>query len=212
MEAISDGTKIIGLYNSNTGGENLTSNPGSITITELDTEEGKIVATFTFTGSDPLGGDPTVVQVTAGAFTLYFEGIPGSGPKPFTAEVDSVLYEPDPANIGVTSTLQGGVERVTLATTFNSQSMSLSFPKDIIPGSYIMSTSLVSPENVIAIYNPMSGSTPNFVSSPGTMTIVSYDSMSGNIVGTFSYTAVDISGGDPTTYDVANGEFRVTIE
>jgi hypothetical protein len=212
MEPLSDGTKIIGLYNSNTGGENLTSNPGSITITELDTEAGKIVATFEFTGKDPLGGDPTVVQVTEGAFTFYFEGIPGSGPKPFTAEVDSVLYEPDPADIGVTTTLQGGVERVTLATTFNAQSMSLTFPKNITVGSYEMSTSLVSPETVIAIYNPMSGSTPNFVSSPGMITIVSYDTMTGKIAGTFSYTAVDVSGGDPTTYNVANGEFRITIE
>ena len=212
MESISDGTKIIALYNANTGGENLTSNPGMITITELDTEEGVIVATFEFTGTDPLGGDPTVVAVTSGAMTIYFEGIPGSGPKPFTAEVDSMLYEPDPTDVGVTTTLLAGVERVTIATTFGGQSMSLTFPKNIIVGSYDMSTSLVNPENTVAIYNPMTGGNPSFVSSPGVLTIESYDTMTGKIMGTFSFTAIDRSGGDPTTYDVANGSFKVIIE
>ena len=212
MESISDGTKIIALYNANTGGENLTSNPGTITITELDTEAGLIVATFQFTGTDPLGGDPTIVQVTAGAFTINFEGIPGSGPKLFTAEVNTMLYEPDPADIDVTTTLQSGVERVTVATTLGDQSMLLSFPKNIVVGSYPMSTSLVNPENTIAIYSPMSGNASIFVSSPGMLTIQSYNTMTGKIMGAFSYTATDISGGDPTTYDVTNGEFNVTIE
>jgi len=212
MESISDGTKIIALYNANTGGENLTSNPGTITITELDTEEGIIIATFEFTGTDPLGGDPTVVAVTSGEMTLYFEGIPGSGPKPFTAEIDSVLYEPDPADIDVTLGLQSGVERVTIATTLGEQSMSLTFPKNIIVGSYDMSTSLVNPENIVALYKPMTGGTATFVSSPGILTIESYDTMTGKIRGTFSYTALDRSGTDPTIYDVSNGSFKVIIE
>ncbi|MFT7627639.1 MAG: hypothetical protein ACI9OS_001289 [Ulvibacter sp.] len=212
MESISDGTKIVALYNSNTGGENLTSNPGSITITELDTEEGIIIATFEFSGTDPLGGDPTVVAVTSGEMTIYFDGIPGSGPKPFTAEVDSILYEPDPTDIDINIGLQAGVERVTLSTTLGGQSMSLTFPKNIVVGSYDMSTSLVNPENVVAIYNPVIGSNPNFVSSPGMLIIESYDTMTGKIMGTFSYTGIDRSGGDPTTYDVANGSFKVIIE
>ena len=212
MESISDGTKIIALYNANTGGENLTSNPGTLTITELDTEEGVLIATFEFTGTDPLGGDPTVVAVTSGAMTIYFEGIPGSGPKPFTAEVDSMLYEPDPTDIDITIGLQAGVERVTISTTFGGQSMSLTFPKNVVVGSYEMSTSIVNPENIVAIYNPMIGSNPNFVSSPGMLTIESNDTVTGKIMGTFSYTGIDRSGGDPTEYDVANGSFKITIE
>ncbi|MGK0428133.1 MAG: hypothetical protein ACJAUR_002250 [Ulvibacter sp.] len=212
MEPISDGTRITALYNSNTGGENLTSNPGAITIIELDTEEGILIAAFEFAATDPLGFDPTVVAITSGAMIIYFEGIPGSGPKPFTAEVDSVLYEPDPTDIDITIGLQAGVERVTLATTIGEQSMSLTFPKDIIEGSYDMSNSLVNPENVVAIYKPMTGSTPNFASSPGVLTIESYDTITGKIEGTFSYTALDRTGIDPTEYDVANGSFRVTIE
>jgi hypothetical protein len=212
MESISDGTRITGLYNSNTGGENLTSNPGTITVTELDTEEGVLIATFEFTGTDPLGFDPTVVTVTSGAMTIYFEGIPGSGPKPFTAEVDSVLYEPDPTDIDITIGLQAGVERVTIATRLGEQSMSLTFPKNIVVGSYEMSNSLVNPENIVAIYKPLTGINPSFASSPGMLTIESYDTMTGKIMGTFFYTALDRSGIDPTEYDIANGSFKVIIE
>jgi hypothetical protein len=90
--------------------------------------------------------------------------------------------------------------------------MSLTFPKNIVVGSYAMSNSLINPESSVAIYKPMTGITPSFVSSPGMLTIESYDTMTGKIMGTFSYTALDRSGIDPTTYDVANGSFKVIIE
>lgn len=54
MERISDGTKLIALYNAGGGSENLTSNPGSITISEFDLELGVLNATFNFTANDPL--------------------------------------------------------------------------------------------------------------------------------------------------------------
>ncbi len=55
MEALSDGTKLISLYNPAAIGENLTSNPGTITITKFNTFTGIIEATFNFTATDPLG-------------------------------------------------------------------------------------------------------------------------------------------------------------
>jgi hypothetical protein len=211
MESISDGTKIIALYNANIGGENLTSNPGSITITEFDTEEGVLVATFEFTGSDPLGIDQNVVAITSGEMTIYFEGIPGSGPKPFSATIDSVVYEPDPSDISVSLGLQSGVERVTISTTLGDQFMSLTFPKNIVVGTYELSDNLLEPENAVAIYKPMSGISTSFSSSPGTLIIESYDIITGEIIGTFEYTALDRLGVDPTAFDVANGFFKVMV-
>lgn len=212
MESLSDGTKLIALYNANIGGENLTSNPGSITITEFDTEEGILIATFEFTGSDPLGVDPNIVAVTSGEMTIYFAGIPGSGPKPFSAEIDSVLYEPDPSDISVSIGLQSGVERVTVTTTIGEQFMSLTFPRNIAVGSYDLSDSLIDPENSVAIYKPMTGISTSFSSSPGSLTIENYDMSTGEITGSFSYTALDRLGVDPTSYDVSNGFFKVIIE
>src|SRR5690606_26036772 len=70
MANISDGTKLIALYNAGNGAENLTSNPGTITITEFDLELGILTATFSFTGNDPLNQIPDTVEVTEGSFTV----------------------------------------------------------------------------------------------------------------------------------------------
>jgi len=72
-QMISDGTQLIALYNDGLGGENLTSNPGTITITELNTDTGRLVATFSFTGTNPLDPeDTTVVEVTEGSFSVDY--------------------------------------------------------------------------------------------------------------------------------------------
>ncbi len=211
MESLSDGTQIISVYNSNTVGENLTSNPGTITITNFDTEAGIIVATFQFTGTDPLGGDPTIVEVTEGSFTLHFEGIPGSGPGPFTAEVDGVLYEPE--TINTTLTLFSGTIVVNISTsTTDNRSLSLSFPKDIEVGTYEMSSIATDGTVKIGRYNPdLIDGTTIFSSNPGMLTITSYDLVTGEIEGTFSFTATDPSLMDPATFDITNGTFHVTV-
>lgn len=208
MESISDGTEIIALYNSNTGGENLTSNPGTITITEFDTEEGIIEATFSFTGTDPLGSDPTVVSVTEGAFLVHFPGIPGSGPNPFSAEIDGVVYESE--TVALNYTLFSGTEIVSIETSAGGETLSLSFPVAIEVGSYPMSSTATTGDEKIGIYSPNGGAS-EFASEPGTLTITSYDVITGEIEGTFSYTAIDVSGADPTTYEITNGSFEAVI-
>ena len=211
MESISDGTKIISLYNSNTGGENLTSNPGTITISEFDTEAGLIIGTFSFTGSDPLGGDPSLVKVTDGSFTVNFEGIPGSGPSPFTAEVDAVLYEP--TLVDVQLTLFNGVEIVNINTsTGDNKTLSLVFPKDILIGSYDMSALVVDGSEKIGRYNPDTiNGTTIYGSDPGTLTITSYDTVTGEVEGTFTFTGKDAAGIDPIEFAITNGSFIITL-
>ena len=123
-----------------------------------------------------------------------------------------MLYEPDPADISVSIGLQSGVERVTVTTTIGEQFMSLTFPRNIAVGSYDLSDSLIDPENSVAIYKPMTGISTSFSSSPGSLTIENYDMSTGEITGSFSYTALDRLGVDPTSYDVSNGFFKVIIE
>jgi hypothetical protein len=210
MESLSDGTQIIGLYNSNTGGENLTSNPGSITITEFDTEAGIIVATFDFTATDPLNQDPTIVELTEGSFTVHFEGIPGSGPPPFEAYVDTELYEP--SDISIVHSLFNGNEIVTIETTTgDNRRMSVKFPVDIMVGSYDMSAVVVDGSEKIGSYNPDVGNSISFTSNPGTLTITSYDTTTGEIEGSFSFTATDPDMVDPLVFEITEGTFKLTI-
>ena len=50
-----------------------------------------------------------------------------------------------------------------------------------------------------------------FSSNPGMLTITSYDLVTGEIEGTFSFTATDPSLMDPATFDITNGTFHVTV-
>jgi hypothetical protein len=210
MESLSDGTKVIALYNSNTGGENLTSDPGSITIAEFDTELGVIDATFSFTGTDPLNQDPTVVEVTEGSFTVHFEGIPGSGPPPFEADLDGVLYEP--SDISIVHSVFNGNAIVTIeTTTTDNRRMSVKFPVDIAVGSYDMSAVVVDGTEKIGSYNPAVGTSINFTSNPGNLTISSYDTTTGEIEGSFYFTATDPAMTDPTEFEITNGTFKLII-
>lgn len=210
MENISDGTKLIALYNDGLGGENLTSNPGTITITEFDLELGVLKATFAFTGTDPLGIDPTVVEVTEGSFTAVFVGVPGATTA-FLATVDGASYVPE--TITITQSVLNGIPNLTIITTMGDQSMGLTFPLIIEEEiEYEMGPVFENGDEKVGSYNPMVGTSITYVSNPGTLIITNYDIPGGIIEGTFVFTAVDATGMDETIFEVTNGSFLAVIE
>ncbi len=209
MEHISDGTKLIALYNNNTNGENLTSNPGTITISEFDLEEGVLKATFQFTGTDPLGQDPRVVEITEGSFTVYFEGVPGAN-NMFRALVDGVPYEPE--TMEVSRSIVNQYPRITLSTQVGDQKMEISFPATITIGTFDMTTDVNIGDEVVGLYIPIVGTSIQYVSGQGSLVITNYDIEDGIIEGTFNFTAVDASGQDPTEYQITSGEFLAVLQ
>ncbi|MGB3342402.1 MAG: DUF6252 family protein [Aequorivita sp.] len=209
MVKISDGTKLIASYNANQGGENLTSNPGSITITEFDLEEGVLKATFEFTGKDPLGNDPTVVQVTEGDLTAHFEGIPGAN-NMFRANVDGADFSPE--TLEVLSEVVNQYPRVTLIATVGKQKMELSFPETITEGTFEMAKVVTVGNEVVGVYTPIVGTSISYVSSPGSIVITNYDIPNGIIEGTFNFTGVDATGQDPKVYQITAGEFLAVLK
>ncbi len=172
MVNISDGTKLIALYNAGNGAENLTSNPGLITITEFDLELGILKATFSFTGNDPLGQVPDTVEVTEGSFTIYFEGVPGAN-NTFTANVDGASYNPD--EIVITTSIVNQYPRITITTTRGDQRMELTFPATVTVGTYDMGTEIINGDEIVAYYTPQVGTSITYVSSPGSLVITNYD-------------------------------------
>ncbi|MCF6306888.1 MAG: DUF6252 family protein [Flavobacteriaceae bacterium] len=209
MESLSDGTKLISLYNPATGGENLTSNPGTITITRFNINTGIIEATFNFTASDPINIDPTVAEITEGSFKVDYIAEPGDVTSTFTAEVDGVFYNPDLLNVGESQF--NGITRFTI-TTVNSDTgerMGLFFPTDIEIGTYEMDMTLINGTEIFSQYTPEFGVSSTFISNPGTLTIIDYDADARIIEGTFSYTATDQLGVDPTVYEITTGEFTL---
>ena len=213
-DGISDGTKLIGIYNPNIGGENLSSNPGSITFTEFDTQNGVIAASFSFTARDPLGEDPSVYQVTQGSFTVYFEGTEPPALMPFKAVIDGGDFEPSGVNdiLEITDQEVNGMNvKLITATLENGRTMKIGFPSDTItPGVYPMSTDLENGDQTIGLYT-REGSSIEFVSNPGVLTIESYDQETGDISATFSFTAVNPDGVDPTVIQITEGVFNLNL-
>ena len=213
-DGISDGTKLIGIYNPNIGGENLSSNPGSITFTEFDTQNGVIAASFSFTARDPLGEDPSVYQVTQGSFTVYFEGTEPPALMPFKAVIDGADFEPSGVNdiLEITDQEVNGMNvKLITATLENGRTMKIGFPSDTItPGVYPMSTDLENGDQTIGLYT-REGSSIEFVSNPGVLTIESYDQETGDISAAFSFTAVNPDGVDPTVIQITEGVFNLNL-
>lgn len=213
-DGISDGTKLIGIYNPNIGGENLSSNPGSITFTEFDTQNGVIVASFSFTARDPLGEDPSVYQVTQGSFIVYFEGTEPPALMPFKAVIDGADFEPSGVNdtLEITDQEVNGMNVTFITATLeNGRTMKIGFPSDTItPGVYPMSTDLENGDQTIGLYT-REGSSIEFVSNPGVLTIESYDQETGDISATFSFTAVNPDGVDPTVIQITEGVFNLNL-
>ena len=213
-DGISDGTKLIGIYNPNIGGENLSSNPGSITFTQFDTQSGIIEANFSFTARDPLGEDPSVYQVTQGSFTIYFEGTAPPALVPFKALIDGAVFEPS----GVNDTLEIAEQEINgmnvtfiTATLENGRTMKIGFPSDTItPGEYPMSTEVANGDQTIGLYI-REGSSIEFVSNPGVLTIDSYDQETGDISARFNFTATNPDGVDPTVIQITEGVFNLNL-
>ncbi len=209
MEQLSDGTKLISLYNPATGGENLTSNPGTITITRFNINTGIVEATFNFTATDPLGIDPTIAEVTEGTFKVDYIADPGDLTSTFTAEVDGTFFDPDSIYVG--ESVFNGVSRfvITVVNSSTGERMGLYFPTDIEIGTYQMDMSLIDGSEIFGQYTPQFGVSPTFISNPGTLTIVDYDAVNKIIEGTFSYSATDQLNQDPTVYEITVGEFTL---
>jgi len=208
MVNISDGTKLIALYNAGGGAENLTSNPGTIVISEFDLEAGILKASFSFTGTDPLNQLPDVVEVTEGSFTAYFEGVPGAN-NTFTANVDGATYSPD--NIEITTSVVNQYPRITITTTIGDKRMELTFPATVTQDSFEMGTEVVDGDEIVATYTPLVGTSITYFSSLGILTITNYDIANGIIEGTFDFTAIDKTGQDPSVYQITGGSFLAVL-
>lgn len=211
LASISDGTELIALYNGNTGGENITSNPGTITITEYGTVTGKLAATFSFTGTDPLNIDPTVVSVTNGSF--YVDFIPDSGviENSFMVNIDGVEYIPTSIEVTEEPFGETSIMYITTINADTNQSVTIGFGMDITSGTFEMSPIFEKGTEKVGIFNPNIGSSILFRSNPGILNVLSYELSTGVMEATFSFTAVDPLGNNPTTYEFTEGSFVIDL-
>ena len=210
---ISNGSILYASYNDAAGGESLTAIPesGTITFTEFGANTGKMTATFSFLGQDPIsGGD--IVEITQGEFTIDFIENSGGVEDSFEANIDGEEYTYDSLEV-IQSPFNGEtIIDITTIDSVTNRSLTISFPIDIEVGTYEMSSFFETGMEVVGIHNPNIGSSILFKSNPGTLSIFSYEISTGILEGAFSFTGVDPLENDPTTYEVTEGYFVVTIQ
>lgn len=209
MVNISNGTDLIGLYNAGGGSEFLTSNPGTLTITEFDLELGILKANFSFRANDPLGQVGDEVLVTEGRLTAHFEGVPG-GNNLFKAKIGDASY--NPLDIEVTTDVVNQYPTITITTNIESQRMVLTFPATISEGTYAMGTEVIEGNEIVGTYTPEVGTSIDFISNPGTLTITNYNYQENTIQGIFTFKAKDLNEVDPTIYNITEGSFYLELE
>lgn len=212
MVSLSDGTQLIGMYNpALTASENLTSNPGTITITDINAYTGDIEATFSFTGSDPLGIDPAVVEITEGSFTVdYLPNITIN--NIIIADVNGEPYGSNTTE--VSSTIFNNITRLNYHSVDSetNRSIRLILPSTINLGTYDISTTLITGEEVLALYSNDDGITSTIIANGGTLTVTDINEDTGLIDGVFEFTAMDDTVDPPVEYVVESGEFSLFLQ
>jgi hypothetical protein len=210
MEQLSDGTKLIAQYNAGMGTEDLSSNPGAIEITEFNTLTGRIVANFAFTATDPLGVNPTVFEITEGAFEVLYEPEATNPNNSMFATIDGIDWM---ANFVDAFEFDfSGTETVT-ARGYNNDTgelIEITFPKDLEPGSYDF-VSTAGPGEPVARYYAEPGGT-QFTSTDGAIIVITNElATGGSINAAFLLLAEDLTGGDPSSFNITGGEFTVEL-
>ncbi|MCW5520773.1 hypothetical protein J1N09_13070 [Aureitalea sp. L0-47] len=210
MEQLSDGTKLIAQYNAGMGTEDLSSNPGTIEITEFNTLTGRIVANFAFTATDPLGLDPTVVEITEGNFEVLYEPEATNPNNSMFANVDGMDWV---ANFVDAFEFDfSGTETVT-ARGYNNDSgelIEITFPKNLEPGSYDFVSTAAAGESIAKFYTEPGGT--EFTSTDGAIIVITNElSTGGTINAAFLFLAEDLTGGDPASFNITGGEFTVEL-
>ncbi|MBV1922488.1 MAG: hypothetical protein KUG68_00515 [Flavobacteriaceae bacterium] len=211
MVNLSDGTQLIGMYNpTQTASENLTSNPGTITITDINAYTGDIEAIFSFTGTDPIGIDPAVVQVTEGSFTVdYLPSIDINNVILATVNDDIFISN----YTEVTTSVFNNITRYNYRSVDegSSESIRLIVPSTITIGTHDISDVLITGEEVVA-YWAGSGTSPNLIANSGTFTVIEHNEDTGLIEGVFEFLVIDTSVNPPLEYVVSNGEFSLFLQ
>jgi hypothetical protein len=210
MEQLSDGTKLIAQYNAGAGTEDLSSNPGSIEILEFNTLTGRIVANFAFTATDPLGINPTVVEVTDGNFEVLYEPGATSANNSMSATIDGTAWT---ANFTDAFEFDfSGTETVT-ARGYNSEtgeSIEITFPKSLAPGSYDFVSTATPGESSAKFFTEPGGT--EFTATDGSIIVITNELAAGGAIeAAFLMLAEDTSGTNPATYNITSGQFMVEL-
>ena len=170
---------------------------GSVTITEINTQNHTISGTFHFKAWAEVEGEP--IEFTNGVF----EDIPYTGdidPTPVGDEYFKAKIEGDLTNFSLINAVQLG-EQIAIVGATAGESIDIRVPADIEPGTYEISEDF---DNEIHATYMSLGEMNGYFGINGTVIITSVDDTA--IEGTFEFVGEDLDG---NTIQITDGEFNV---
>jgi hypothetical protein len=211
FEPIFNGSNLTVAYTDSQGTEAMTSMEGSITFEEYGNITGKLSATFAFTATDPIGINEGEVLITEGALVMDYLPDASIAENTLMAEVDGVSFAATSVEVLLNPSYDTTYIELTGIDAENNQSIALSFPIDITPGTYDLTDAITSGEESVGLFNPDIENAQLFFSTPGELIISSYQYSDGVIEGSFSFTAIDPNGVAMEEYSIQMGVFTLTI-
>lgn len=211
FDPIFNGSNLTVAYTDSQGTEAMTSMMGSITFEEYGNITGKLAATFAFTATDPIGINEGEVLVTEGTFVMDYRPDSTLAENTLSAEVDGGSFVPTSVEVLLDPSYDTTYVQLTAIDTETNRSIALSFPIDVMPGTYDLTSSIDTGVESVGLYNPDIDNAQLYYSMPGQLIITSYQYSDGVIEGQFSFTAIDPNGFYMEEYSIEMGVFTLTI-
>ena len=192
---------------------------GTMTISKLDTENLLTSGTFEFVGvRESLDADGNIVTETITITNGEFNNLPlvteviGNPDNSLDATIDGEALNADSVTALEIDLLGNTTLAITAINNTTNQNIAISMPADITVGTHDFE-SLPLPGAIIGQYTPnLGGGNETYVSIDGTITIISYDTVTGVMEGSFEFTAGDFLAIDDTTFSITNGSFSVEFQ
>jgi len=179
---------------------------GYITISSIDTINHLMSGSFEFTLADL--SDNSTKTITKGIFSYVpYSGSYNPPPNGNLLDTLNAAIDGSPFNGAFVETSINNQGQLLIAgiTSDTSKSIALLMPANVAPGTYNLDfTTGV----YIGIYYPSSGANPLVSLLNGSITIISNNTLTKRIKGTFSFTATPAQGGG-TPVKITNGYFSV---
>lgn len=175
-----------------------------VTITSIDTANKTISGTFEFTGGRFDAAENLVMKkFTNGSFTnIKFSGdVASPTGNTFFAKLDGAAFQPT----SVTSTLLSGSIFVT-GKKAGVENITLTVPSTITPGTYQFSTF----GEYMGMYILDSTQNGTFNADSGNFTIITHDTSTKKLKGTFNFIGKSLFSTD--THTITEGAFEVTYQ
>ena len=185
-------------------GSNSSQAGGVVTVTQIDRVNRTMTGTFSFVVYRSIDGRQHTI--TSGIFNKlpYSTRLPASAPgDTLQAVIDGSAW----TAVSIQASVNAGELSIEGSVSDGSKSIGLLLPFGVAAGTYPLDGS--NPQ-FVGVYSALANTTNfGFVSSNGTITVLSNDTAAKRIRGTFQFTATSPTVGNTGTHSIASGMFSV---